>query len=251
MRNLRMTKQPAKKTEITEEVPEQTPPKKEEDKSALLQALLSEEDDFYAFTLVGDTEEKSCNEVVSTLISMHHTIVKKMEARLEEQIIEKTAEMQEEAEEEGAQIVIEQEPPPDIKMYISTSGGAADDMFAMYDVMKWVQRSVDISTIGIGKVMSAGVPLLAAGTKGKRYSLPGAHTMIHQTLGGAEGQATDIEIYAKQMVKMKHDYARLIAEQSDKPFEEVLKDIERDNWMSAQETKDYGIIDNILESSKK
>ncbi len=75
--------------------------------------------------------------------------------------------------------------------------------------------------------------------------------MIHQTLGGAEGQATDIEIYAKQMVKMKHDYAKLIAEQSDKPFEEVLKDIERDNWMSAQETKDYGIIDNILEASKK
>jgi ATP-dependent Clp protease protease subunit len=75
--------------------------------------------------------------------------------------------------------------------------------------------------------------------------------MIHQTLGGAEGQATDIEIYAKQMVKMKHDYAKLISEQSGKDFEEVLKDIERDNWMSSQETKDYGIIDHILEPEKK
>ena len=75
--------------------------------------------------------------------------------------------------------------------------------------------------------------------------------MIHQTLGGAEGQATDIEIYAKQMVKMKHDYAKLIAEQADKSFDQVLLDIERDNWMSSEETKEYGIIDNILESSKK
>jgi ATP-dependent Clp protease protease subunit len=141
------------------------------------------------------------------------------------------------------------DPNRDIKIYINSPGGEAYSGRAMFDTVRHVKN--DVVTINTGLCASAAALLLCSGTKGKRYSLPGAHTMIHQTLGGAEGQATDIEIYAKQMVKMKHDYARLIAEQSDKPFEEVLKDIERDNWMSAQETKDYGIIDNILESSKK
>lgn len=248
MRNLRMTKQPAKKTEITEEVPEQTPPKKEEDKSALLQALLSEEDDFYAFTLVGDIEEKSCNEVVSTLISMHHTIEKKMEARLEEQIIEKTAEMQEEAEEEGAQIVIEQEPPPDIKMYISTSGGAADDMFAMYDVMKWVQRSVDISTIGIGKVMSAGVPLLAAGTKGKRYLAENARVMIHNASAGAVGIIPTMEEEINEFKNIQDMYIRLLSENtnmSEKKIRSMLKK-KANIYLSAKQAVELGIADHIL-----
>jgi ATP-dependent Clp protease protease subunit len=248
MRNLRMTKQPAKKTEITEEVPEQTPPKKEEDKSALLQALLSEEDDFYAFTLVGDIEEKSCNEVVSTLISMHHTIEKKMEARLEEQIIEKTAEMQDEAEEEGAQIVIEQEPPPDIKMYISTSGGAADDMFAMYDVMKWVQRSVDISTIGIGKVMSAGVPLLAAGTKGKRYLAENARVMIHNASAGAVGIIPTMEEEINEFKNIQDMYIRLLSENtnmSEKKIRSMLKK-KANIYLSAKQAVELGIADHIL-----
>ena len=141
------------------------------------------------------------------------------------------------------------DPTRDIKIYINSPGGEAYSGRAMFDTVRHVKN--DVVTINTGLCASAAALLLCSGTKGKRYSLPGAHTMIHQTLGGAEGQATDIEIYAKQMVKMKHDYARLIAEQSDKPFEEVLKDIERDNWMSAQETKDYGIIDNILEPTKK
>jgi ATP-dependent Clp protease protease subunit len=141
------------------------------------------------------------------------------------------------------------DPTRDIKIYINSPGGEAYSGRAMFDTVRHVKN--DVVTINTGLCASAAALLLCSGTKGKRYSLPGAHTMIHQTLGGAEGQATDIEIYAKQMVKMKHDYARLIAEQSDKPFEQVLIDIERDNWMSSQETKDYGIIDNILESSKK
>lgn len=141
------------------------------------------------------------------------------------------------------------DPTRDIKIYINSPGGEAYSGRAMFDTVRHVKN--DVVTINTGLCASAAALLLCSGTKGKRYSLPGAHTMIHQTLGGAEGQATDIEIYAKQMVKMKHDYAKLIAEQSDKPFEEVLKDIERDNWMSAEETKEYGIIDNILESSKK
>lgn len=141
------------------------------------------------------------------------------------------------------------DPSRDIKIYINSPGGEAYSGRAMFDTVRHVKN--DVVTINTGLCASAAALLLCSGTKGKRYSLPGAHTMIHQTLGGAEGQATDIEIYAKQMVKMKHDYAKLIAEQSDKPFEQVLLDIERDNWMSAEETKDYGIIDNILQPSKK
>jgi ATP-dependent Clp protease protease subunit len=141
------------------------------------------------------------------------------------------------------------DPTRDIKIYINSPGGEAYSGRAMFDTVRHVKN--DVVTINTGLCASAAALLLCSGTKGKRYSLPGAHTMIHQTLGGAEGQATDIEIYAKQMVKMKHDYAKLIAEQADKSFDQVLLDIERDNWMSAEETKEYGIIDNILESSKK
>lgn len=141
------------------------------------------------------------------------------------------------------------DPTRDIKIYINSPGGEAYSGRAMFDTVRHVKN--DVVTINTGLCASAAALLLCSGTKGKRYSLPGAHTMIHQTLGGAEGQATDIEIYAKQMVKMKHDYAKLIAEQADKSFDQVLLDIERDNWMSAEETKEYGIIDNILEPAKK
>ncbi len=141
------------------------------------------------------------------------------------------------------------DPTRDIKIYINSPGGEAYSGRAMFDTVRHVKN--DVVTINTGLCASAAALLLCSGTKGKRYSLPGAHTMIHQTLGGAEGQATDIEIYAKQMIKMKHDYAKLIAEQTGKSFEQVLLDIERDNWMSSEETKEYGIIDNILESSKK
>jgi ATP-dependent Clp protease protease subunit len=141
------------------------------------------------------------------------------------------------------------DPTRDIKIYINSPGGEAYSGRAMFDTVRHVKN--DVVTINTGLCASAAALLLCSGTKGKRYSLPGAHTMIHQTLGGAEGQATDIEIYAKQMIKMKHDYAKLIAEQADKSFDQVLLDIERDNWMSSEETKEYGIIDNILESSKK
>ncbi|NBO17526.1 MAG: ATP-dependent Clp protease proteolytic subunit [Proteobacteria bacterium] len=141
------------------------------------------------------------------------------------------------------------DPTRDIKVYINSPGGEAYSGRAMFDTVRHVKN--DVVTINTGLCASAAALLLCSGTKGKRYSLPGAHTMIHQTLGGAEGQATDVEIYAKQMVKMKHDYAKLIADASGKSFEEVLKDIERDNWMDSQETKDYGIIDEVIEPAKK
>lgn len=250
MRNLRMTKQP-KKTEVSDEVVDAPAPKKEEqDKSAMLQALLSEEDDFYAFTLIGDIEEKTSNEVISTLVSMHHTIDKKQQAKLEEQIVQKTAEL-EEAEESGEtklDFVIEQEEPPEIKMYISTAGGAADDMFAMYDVMKWVQRSVDISTIGIGKVMSAGVPLLAAGTKGKRFLAENARIMIHNASAGAAGIIPTMEEEINEFKNIQDMYIRLLSENtnmSEKKIRAMLKK-KANIYLSAKQAIELGIADHIL-----
>jgi|DEB19_MinimDraft_3_1074340.scaffolds.fasta_scaffold18927_2 ATP-dependent Clp protease protease subunit len=250
MRNLRMTKQP-KKTEVSDEVVDAPAPKKEEqDKSAMLQALLSEEDDFYAFTLIGDIEEKTSNEVISTLVSMHHTIDKKQQAKLEEQIVQKTAELEEaeESDETKLDFVIEQEEPPEIKMYISTAGGAADDMFAMYDVMKWVQRSVDISTIGIGKVMSAGVPLLAAGTKGKRFLAENARIMIHNASAGAAGIIPTMEEEINEFKNIQDMYIRLLSENtnmSEKKIRAMLKK-KANIYLSAKQAIELGIADHIL-----
>ena len=250
MRNLRMTKQP-KKTEVSDEVVDAPAPKKEEqDKSAMLQALLSEEDDFYAFTLIGDIEEKTSNEVISTLVSMHHTIDKKQQAKLEEQIVQKTAELEEaeESDETKLDFVIEQEEPPEIKMYISTAGGAADDMFAMYDVMKWVQRSVDISTIGIGKVMSAGVPLLAAGTKGKRFLAENARIMIHNASAGAAGIIPTMEEEINEFKNIQDMYIRLLSENtnmSEKKIRSMLKK-KANIYLSAKQAIELGIADHIL-----
>lgn len=250
MRNLRMTKQP-KKTEVSDEVVDAPTPKKEEqDKSAMLQALLSEEDDFYAFTLIGDIEEKTSNEVISTLVSMHHTIDKKQQAKLEEQIVQKTAELEEaeESDETKLDFVIEQEEPPEIKMYISTAGGAADDMFAMYDVMKWVQRSVDISTIGIGKVMSAGVPLLAAGTKGKRFLAENARIMIHNASAGAAGIIPTMEEEINEFKNIQDMYIRLLSENtnmSEKKIRAMLKK-KANIYLSAKQAIELGIADHIL-----
>ena len=250
MRNLRMTKQP-KKTEVSDEVVDAPAPKKEEqDKSAMLQALLSEEDDFYAFTLIGDIEEKTSNEVISTLVSMHHTIDKKQQTKLEEQIVQKTAELEEaeESDETKLDFVIEQEEPPEIKMYISTAGGAADDMFAMYDVMKWVQRSVDISTIGIGKVMSAGVPLLAAGTKGKRFLAENARIMIHNASAGAAGIIPTMEEEINEFKNIQDMYIRLLSENtnmSEKKIRAMLKK-KANIYLSAKQAIELGIADHIL-----
>jgi ATP-dependent Clp endopeptidase proteolytic subunit ClpP len=251
MRKLRMTNQP-KKIEASDEVAETPAPKKEEqDKSAMLQALLSEEDDFYAFTLIGDIEEKTSNEVISTLISMHHTIDKKQQAKLEEQIVQKTAEVEAAAEGDepsDLDFVIEQEEPPEIKMYISTAGGAADDMFAMYDVMKWVQRSVDISTIGIGKVMSAGVPLLAAGTKGKRYLAENARIMIHNASAGAAGIIPTMEEEINEFKNIQDMYIRLLSENtnmSEKKIRSMLKK-KANIYLSAKQAIELGIADHIL-----
>lgn len=142
-----------------------------------------------------------------------------------------------------------QDPERDIKIYINSPGGEAYAGFAMYDTMKHVKN--EIITINVGLAASAGALLLVGGTKGKRYALPGSYTMIHQTSSGVEGQATDIEITAKHVLRLREDYAQAIAKSTEKPLDKVQVDIERDNWMNAKETLEYGIVDKILESKKK
>ena len=142
-----------------------------------------------------------------------------------------------------------QDPERDISIYINSPGGEAYSGFAMYDTIKHVKN--DVSTINVGLAASAGALILSAGTKGKRYILPGAHTMIHQALGGREGQATDMEIYARQIIKIRENYAKAIADETDHPLEKVLSDIERDNWLDAQASKKYGIVDEIMKPKKK
>lgn len=137
----------------------------------------------------------------------------------------------------------------DIKVYVNSPGGAAYAGFAMYDTMKHVKN--EITTINVGLAASAGAMILAGGTKGKRYALPGSYTMIHQVLGGAEGQATDIDITARHILKLRSQYAKIIADASEKELKKVLEDIERDKWMDAKETVAYGIVDKILDPKKK
>lgn len=142
-----------------------------------------------------------------------------------------------------------QHPDRDISVYINSPGGEVYAGIAMYDTIKHIKN--DVVTINVGLAASAGALLLSAGTKGKRYSLPGAHTMIHQVLGGIEGQATDVEIAAKHMVKLKEQYAKVIAKETGQKFEKVKSDIDRDFWMDAKESIEYGIIDKIMKPKKK
>ncbi|MDC0449106.1 ATP-dependent Clp protease proteolytic subunit [bacterium] len=142
-----------------------------------------------------------------------------------------------------------EDPERDISIYINSPGGEAYAGFAMYDTIKHVKN--EISTINVGLAASAGALLLSAGTKGKRFALPNSYAMIHQTLGGVEGQATDIEIKAKHILRLREDYARMISENTDQELKKVQTDIERDNWMTALETKKYGIVDKIMVSKKK
>ena len=117
---------------------------------------------------------------------------------------------------------------------------------AIYDTMKYIK--CDVSTICVGLAASMGAFLLAGGAKGKRYALPNAEIMIHQPLGGAQGQATEIEITAKQILKTKEKLNRMLAENTGKPYDEVVNDTERDNWKTAEEAKAYGLIDEVIVS---
>lgn len=141
-----------------------------------------------------------------------------------------------------------QAPDKDIQLYINSPGGSITAGFAIYDTMQYVK--CDVSTICIGLAASFGAFLLAGGTRGKRLALPNAEIMIHQPSGGAKGQATDIKIAADNIQKTKHRLNTILAENTGKPYEVVAADTERDNYMSAEEAKEYGLIDGVITNRK-
>lgn len=141
-----------------------------------------------------------------------------------------------------------EDPDKDIQLYINSPGGSISAGMAIYDTMKYIK--CDVSTICIGMAASMGAFLLAGGTKGKRMALPNAEIMIHQPLGGAQGQATDIEINAKHILMIKERMNRIMAENTGKEYEVIAADTERDNWKTAQEAMEYGLIDMVISSRK-
>lgn len=138
-----------------------------------------------------------------------------------------------------------EDPNKDIMLYINSPGGSVTAGMAIYDTMKYIK--CDVSTICIGMAASMGAFLLAGGKKGKRFALPNAEIMIHQPSGGAQGQATEIQIVAEQILKTKKKLNEMLAENTGQSYEKVALDTERDNWMTAKEAMDYGIVDKVIE----
>jgi ATP-dependent Clp protease protease subunit len=138
-----------------------------------------------------------------------------------------------------------QDSDKDISIYINSPGGSITSGMAIYDTMQFIKP--DVSTICVGMAASMGAFLLAAGTKGKRYALPNSEVMIHQPLGGAEGQASDIEIRAKRILKMRENLNNILAQRSGQPLERIEKDTDRDYFMTAAEAQAYGLIDKVIE----
>ena len=139
-----------------------------------------------------------------------------------------------------------EDPDKDICIYINSPGGSVSAGMAIYDTMKYIRP--EISTIAVGMAASMGAFLLQAGTKGKRYALPNAEIMIHQPLGGTQGQAEDIRIHAEHILSIRSKLNAIIAENTGRPVEEVAKDTDRDNYMSAEEALEYGLIDKVITS---
>lgn len=142
-----------------------------------------------------------------------------------------------------------EDPDKDIYLYINSPGGVITSGFSIFDTMNYIKP--DISTICIGQAASMGAFLLSCGTQGKRFALPHARIMIHQPLGGAQGQATEIEIQAKEILRMKQLLNEILAKNTGQTIKKLAKDTDRDFFMDAKEAKEYGIIDNVLEKSFK
>ncbi len=141
------------------------------------------------------------------------------------------------------------DPQKDIHIYINSPGGSVTAGLAIYDTIQYL--TCDVNTYCIGQAASMGAVLLTAGTKGKRFALPNANIMIHQVLGGAEGQASDVEIRVKHMLKLKQTLNTIISKHTGKPVEQVERDCDRDNFMSAEEAKIYGLVDQVVQSRKE
>ena len=142
-----------------------------------------------------------------------------------------------------------EDPEKDIYLYINSPGGSITAGMAIYDTMQYIKP--DVSTICVGMAASMGAFLLAAGAKGKRFSLPNSEIMIHQPLGGFQGQATDIDIHAKRILKIKENLNKILSERTGQPLEKLQKDVERDYFMSAMEAKEYGLIDEVITKKKQ
>lgn len=140
------------------------------------------------------------------------------------------------------------DPDKDIHLYINSPGGIVSSGLAIYDTMQYIKS--DIATYCIGQAASMGALLLTAGTKGKRYALPHSRIMLHQPMGGFHGQATDVEIHAKEILKMKDTLNRMLAKHTGQPLEKVQADTDRDFFMSGDEAKEYGIVDDVIHSLK-
>ena len=138
-----------------------------------------------------------------------------------------------------------EDPDKDINLYINSPGGSVTAGMAIYDTMQYVK--CDVSTMCMGMAASMGAFLLSGGTKGKRLALPNAEIMIHQPSGGAQGQATEIEIAAEHILRTKKKLNTILSENTGQPYETIVKDTERDNWLTAQEALEYGLIDNVME----
>lgn len=141
-----------------------------------------------------------------------------------------------------------EDPDKDIQLYINSPGGSVSAGFAIYDTMQYVKP--DVSTICIGMAASMGAFLLAAGAKGKRFALPNSEIMIHQPLGGTRGQATDIKIHAEHILRTRERLNKILSERTGQPLERIEADTERDFFMSADEAKAYGIVDEVMERRK-
>ena len=142
-----------------------------------------------------------------------------------------------------------EDPEKDIQLYINSPGGSVTAGMAIYDTMQYIK--CDVSTICIGMAASMGAFLLAGGAKGKRMALPNAEIMIHQPLGGAQGQATEIEIAAKHILQTKEKLNKILAENTGKDLEIIAADTDRDNWMTAEEAREYGLIDTVITKREK
>ena len=138
-----------------------------------------------------------------------------------------------------------QDPDKDINFYINSPGGSISAGMAIYDTMHFIK--CDVSTICLGMAASMGAFLLSSGTPGKRLALPNSEIMIHQPLGGTQGQATDIKIHAEHIVRIRERMNRILSEQTGRPYEEICRDTERDNFMTAQQALEYGLVDKVVE----
>ncbi len=142
-----------------------------------------------------------------------------------------------------------EDPEKDIHLYINTPGGVVSSGLAIYDTMQYIKP--DIATYCLGQAASMGALLLTAGTKGKRFVLPHSRVMIHQPIGGFYGQATDVEIHAREILKMKETLNNIMSKHTEQPLEKIQIDTERDYFMSGVEAKEYGIVDEVIDSMKK